>query len=252
MGLKDSLVGKKRFQPFFERLYRISLRGMNYGLGGMIESSGELFIIDYVKQHTNNHVIFDVGANKGQYLESLLNAFGSSATIHSFEPGAGCFIDLQKYRRENVHLHQLALSSSRGSLTLKFDQAGSVFASVYDQDEAVIQKALTRTETIDTITLDEFCAENDINHIDFLKIDVEGHELDVLKGAEGMINRGKVKYIQFEFGPSSIAAKVYMRDFFKILSGYDIYRVLSDGIYKIEYDMMKEIFLTSNYFAIRK
>lgn len=248
--IKQFLVGKKGLQPFFERLYRISLRGMNYGLGGMVESSGELFIINYVKSQTHYPVIFDVGANRGQYLESLIRAFGNKADIYSFEPSSACFKELERYRAKGVFPQQLALSDQPVELTLHFDAEGSVFASVHDQDETVIQKNLSRHETIKATTIDDFCRENKISQIDFLKIDVEGHELNVLKGAARMIP--KIRFIQFEFGPSSMAANTYLRDFFKALPDFDIYRVLNNGIQKIEYDAMKEIFLTSNYFAVNK
>jgi FkbM family methyltransferase len=250
MGFKESLVGKKQLQPFFERLYRISLRGMNYGLGGMVESSGEMFAINYVKQNTGYPVIFDVGANRGQYLQGLISVFGSKADIYSFEPSSSGFTELQQYKSKSVHPYQLALSDQPGELTLNFDNEGSVFASVHNQDEAVIQKSLTKHEVITATTIDDFCRENNIHTIEFLKIDVEGHELSVLKGASNLLKEGRIKYIQFEFGPSSMAARTYMRDFYKILPNYDIYRILNDGLQPMKYDVMKEIFLTSNYFAI--
>ncbi|UII27782.1 hypothetical protein LVD15_05000 [Fulvivirga maritima] len=76
MSIKDFFVGKKIMQPLFERLYRISLRGMNYGLGGMIESSGEINLVKLIANQLINSegkkVIFDIGANNGKYTDILL------------------------------------------------------------------------------------------------------------------------------------------------------------------------------------
>lgn len=249
MSIKDKFVGKKALQPFFEKLYRLSLTGMNYGRGAYVELSGELFVMDYVKKNVKNPVVFDVGANDGQYLEYILKYF-PDAEIHSFEPSSACFKGLQKYKKQNVHLHNLALSSENHEMTLNFDHEGAPTASVYTHDQEVTIHKSGKTETIHAVTLDSFCESNGIDKIDFLKIDVEGHELDVLKGAEKMLP--KIKYIQFEFGPCSVAAKTFLHDFYKLLKDFEIYRILNDGIRKMDYDIMKEVFVTSNYLAILK
>ena len=99
--------------------------------------------------------------------------------------------------------------------------------------------------------MDDFCEEESIDNIRFLKLDVEGHELDVLKGAERMRGEGRISSIQWEFGGCNIDSRTYFRDFFYLLNDqYRIFRVVKDGIYPVTgYWESLEIFETVNYFA---
>ena len=113
---------------------------------------------------------------------------------------------------------------------------------------------MDQTDTITLTTIDTFCQENNIEHIDFLKIDVEGNELKVLQGAKTMINNGNIDYIQFEFGGTAIDAHIYFQDFYYLLKDkYRIYRILNNGLRHIDkYSELNEIFVTTNFFAEKK
>jgi hypothetical protein len=86
-----------------------------------------------------------------------------------------------------------------------------------------------------------------------LKLDIEGHELNAIKGAKQMIADKKVDFIQFEFGGCNIDSRTYFQDFYYLLKDkYRIYRILRDGIFEIEqYKETSEIFITVNYLAER-
>src|SRR5207344_3202780 len=89
--------------------------------------------------------------------------------------------------------------------------------------------------TIGIIRLDDFLSENSIPHIDLIKIDVEGHELEVLRGMKLCIEQKKVEVIQFEFGSFNIISRTFFKDFWELLQNdYDIYRILKDGLFKIK------------------
>ena len=110
---------------------------------------------------------------------------------------------------------------------------------------------MNRREEVNLLTVEEFCRQKNIDGVDFLKLDVEGHELAVLAGAGNMLLTGKIKYIQFEFGGCNIDSRTFFRDFYNLLNPrYQIYRVLTDGLKPISaYRETDEIFVTTNYFA---
>ena len=104
-------------------------------------------------------------------------------------------------------------------------------------------------------TLDNFCKLNDIERIDFLKIDVEGHELRVLEGATELLASKKVDIIQFEFTQLNAVIKLFFYDFYSMLSpDFEIFRLVSHGLVPIpKYDpTLHELFGYQNFVAIRK
>jgi len=100
-------------------------------------------------------------------------------------------------------------------------------------------------------TIDSFLTEKKIPYIDFLKLDIEGNELNALFGAQEALKTNKIKSIQFEFGTCNIDSRTFFRDFYNLLSPqYNIYRVLKNGLHHITYySEYDEVFATINYYA---
>jgi hypothetical protein len=113
---------------------------------------------------------------------------------------------------------------------------------------------MSKSEIVEINTIDEFCSANGIRHIHFLKMDVEGNELNILYGAKQMIESDSIDFIQFEFGGCNIDSRTYFQDFFYLLKDrYHIYRILKKGLFQIDtYSEKYEIFTTTNYLAQRK
>lgn len=91
--------------------------------------------------------------------------------------------------------------------------------------------------------MDDIVNENSLQEIHFLKIDVEGNELGVLKGADDTLSRGIVKFIQFEFGNAAKAARVYLHDIVHYLESkqYKIYIVKPSGLLPLEFNPFTEM-----------
>jgi FkbM family methyltransferase len=254
-----SLIATTYFQGIFKRLHRLTLWSMNIGLGGHAETSGEEYAfkraIKNIVHKSNQVVVFDVGANKGQFAKLILNHIKETEIIlHCFEPSKNTFKDLEKEidKEKNVVLHNFGLSDSEQSLTLYYTKSGAGTASIYQRK--VFENVEEISEVIALKKLDDICMENSIEHIHYLKLDVEGHELAALNGALRYIEEGRISYIQFEFGGCNIDSRTYLRDFFEVLSeNYVLNRIVKNGLVPItHYSETMEIFTTTNFLAISR
>ena len=254
------VLGRQRLQPLFESLYEVSLAGLNFGEGNHPRLSGERLVIELVAGRVRSAgrrpTIFDVGANVGVYTRALVDVFGEAADIWAFEPAPSTFRMLESsLNGAAVHLRNLGFSDREGEATLYSPGEGSKLASVHDT-RARLQRVglpLALEEPVRLTTVDAFCASEGIEAVDFLKLDVEGHELKVLEGALGMIEGGRIGAIQFEFSAANLESRTYFRDFWELLSDrYGLYRVLQDGVYRIaRYKESYEVFKrATNYLAL--
>ena len=106
---------------------------------------------------------------------------------------------------------------------------------------------------IPQVTLDDFCVENDIQSIDFVKIDTEGNEVNVMRGARRLIDKQCIGMIQFEYGGTYVDAKTTLKDVFPLLKrNYIICHLLPQGLLPLEYSEGLETFRYSNWVALSK
>lgn len=142
-------------------------------------------------------VIFDVGANKGQSIDMYRRYF-PTAQIHSFEPIPELREQLEKHRDEKVEIHTMALSDKVGEATFHVNQnsdTSSLLESTKigaSSDQHVVEK---KQITVKTYTVDQFCEDHKIDFIDILKLDTQGAELSILKGAAKMLGEKKIGLI---------------------------------------------------------
>jgi len=271
--LKPLFFGKRRYQRFWERLHSWSLEGMNIGRWEGPLDSGELWVLRYASKyiHDRSHqsrnprdgdrpVIFDVGANIGLYSLEVLRSFGDRARLFSFEPSQSTYQLLKEALAgfDNVECINAGLSDREQARTLYSVPEDAGLSSVYnrfrfdDGNNRQIQDR--RTEAIKLTTVDCFCRERGIEKIDLLKVDVEGHELQVLLGARALLQNQAIDFIQFEFGGTDVDAKTFLHDFVDLLhSNFALFRIVRDGIVSVEpYHEKREIFLYSNYLAVSR
>ena len=92
-----------------------------------------------------------------------------------------------------------------------------------------------------------------IQRIDLLKIDAEGNELDIIKGARRMIEQQRVACIQFEFGECDVYSRVFLKDFYDTLPSYSFFRICSRGLIPLgQHKPQHEIFQYQNIVAVDK
>lgn len=247
----------KILQPLWKWFHHISLIGMNYFGGASLKVSGEIPALKLMKKRLesqNKIVVFDVGANTGEYSLLVDQIFDGGAEIYAFEPSEFTYQQLINVTRSALKIRQfnLGIGLEKAKLQLFSGGKGRTTASVYNLKHKLYAFTEEYTESIQITSIDIFCKENNITTIDILKIDIEGHELAALNGAREMINANKIKFIQFEFGKCHIDAKVFFRDLFDYLSpNFSVYRIVSNGIFEIEkYESSLEVFQTANFLAI--
>lgn len=143
-------------------------------------------------------LVFDVGANVGESTASYLAAF-PAAEVYCFEPVASTFATLEsRFASEGrVHCRRLAFGESKASRTISVG-ADSSLASL--SPSSAVPEGAGRSEVVAVNTIDEFAAAEGLDRIGFLKIDTEGHDLSVLEGAKGMLDRQAIDLIEVEAG----------------------------------------------------
>ncbi|MCS7052923.1 MAG: FkbM family methyltransferase [Ignavibacterium sp.] len=252
------LFCRKIFQPINNIIYDFALVGKGIGGSTDISKNGEGRFLKSLSflYNEKSFIVFDIGANVGEYSSEILQLF-SKCYIYAFEPNPKSFILLSKKfnHLNNVMLYNLGLGSIKTTTKLYDykEEEGSTHASIYkSMFESFYGNKETISYEIEIITLDDFLEKENIQSVDLLKIDIEGGELEVLKGAKKSINENRIKIIQFEFNYTHICSRVFLKDFFDLLANYDLYRVILDGLCKLKYDAKDEIFMFQNIIAINK
>lgn len=170
-----------------------------------VERAERIFYLNYLRK---GMVVIDAGANVGE-LTLLFARLAGADGVHAFEASTQTFARLEAVcaaAGRAVTLNHLALSDRPGPIKLHvYEQALSEFNSTavrplrdygLDYDPAGV-------EMVNATTVDEYCRDKNIEKIDLLKIDVEGAELQVMKGARRMIEDKKVACMTFEFGQTT-------------------------------------------------
>ena len=162
-----------------------------------------------VLKELNLKTVFDVGSHKGEFL-SYIFKLDSIKNIHSFEPQKKVFAELEQkyYNKKNIILNNFGISDVDGSKNLKINRltSTSTFSEIRENSiwfklKNIIlfsKNSIEDNYPVKLTTLDQYIHEKKITNIDLLKIDTEGHELNVLKGVEKSLDKKIVKYILLE------------------------------------------------------
>jgi len=227
------------------------------GSGSISEHSGEKIVFKTLKKRYDPpYCIFDVGSNKGQYLRLIdKHLKGNNFSAHCFEPHYISYEYLKATNKNpDVIINNIALADEEGEKKLYYNENDSRFACLTKRRLEHHNIDLDHSQNVKIDTVDGYCSKNNINKIHLLKIDVEGHEFDVLKGAVKMFKENKIDIIAFEFGGTGIDTKIFLQDFYYFFKNYNktLYRITPSGyLYKIDkYNEMLEQFRTTNFIAL--
>jgi FkbM family methyltransferase len=149
---------------------------------------------DIRKSGCRMETVFDVGANVGQSARKFRYAF-PDARIFCFEPVESVFQELQQSvaADSRIECFQMAMGSSKG--------VGRVYLTDHTTTSSLIEPENSRGfEEIQIDTVDSFAGQHGIETIDLLKVDAEGFDLEVLKGADSLLSSARVAFVLIEVG----------------------------------------------------
>lgn len=237
-----TLIGKKGFVKVYRQGFRWNVDlnsciGKSIAYNGFWEPDTTRLILDFVKPGMH---VMDIGANIGYYTLLMARAVQPNGIVWAFEP-------VEKFRNQlqwhinannlqnNVKIFPFGLSDKNESLDIIIDNSS---ATLHPTEF----KASINSELITLKYLDNIIDELRIDHIDFIKIDIDGHEPRFLKGAAKTLHRFHPP-IALEFAQHCLhAAGSDVREQANLLKdlGYSICRETTFEPYASEIDFLKE------------
>lgn len=136
----------------------------------------KILYLNYIKR---NNTVFDLGANFGYFTSLFSDIVGKNGFVHAFEPVSLTFRELHKntIRKKNITFNKMAVGKRLCKKEIRFTEKDLGKSSIVENVPHSWKK-----ELINIIPLDNYCDQNKIKEIDFIKCDVEGYELDVVQG----------------------------------------------------------------------
>ena len=217
-------------------------------------SNGELRVLDVLSKYQLK-IVFDVGANIGEWSRLLLSRFNQNDVIriYAFEIVPETFSNLQINISGYTNIRAINIGLSDKSEELKINIGNnSVTATACKIDGMPFHNQFYKNVIVcKTMTGIQFLQENNISHIDFLKIDVEGMDLKVIKGFADDLK--KVRVIQFEYGVFNISSHDLLIDFYNYFleKGFVVGKIFPTHVDFFEYHFTMENFHGGNFLAVR-
>jgi FkbM family methyltransferase len=203
-------------------------------------------------------VVFDVGANIGHWTQSLLATARTTGRtdliVHAFEPAPAAVRMFKEALAvepwaSRVHLVRTAVSETCGEGTLYLENPTAERNSLYPAAAGYASREYERTTIT---TLDEYAKRQRLSHITFAKIDTEGSDMLVMRGAQRLLRAGAIDLLQFEYNHRWIDARQFLRDAFDFLLpfGYRLGKLAREGVeFYPSWDPELETYREGNYVA---
>lgn len=228
-----------------------------------LRRNGELLVLQEALKYCkvtypdSSLIVVDAGASEGEYVglvASEADKLQASVWIHAFEPQAESFSRLLSLHgaKKQVVLNPIALSDRDGTGEIFSDRNGSPLASLYKRDLSSIDIQLNQREAVRLVRLASYIQDANLQHLHFLKIDVEGSEFSVLEGAEEYLKPDFIDFIQFEYGGTNLDARIPLKELFSFLEGkgFIVAKIMRRGLRVKKYSPWMDNYLYANYVAL--
>lgn len=234
------LIAVQHFSPLLLKLYNMAV---NNSLAPDV--NGEPWLLSRLN---DPRILLDVGFHRGDWSKAAVGRF-PTVTIYGFDPWPRARRFFEECRfGANVELFDLALSSVEGS------------SPFYDYDDACNSLALRDLESpnvrstydVSVATLDGWCQQHDVHHVDLLKIDVEGYDLAVLEGAHGLLDAQAIDVFMFEYASGWIGSKRFLGEADRYINehGYSLYKLFPTFLAPFVYRIQHETFAGSMFVGL--
>ncbi len=219
-----------------------------------MKESGEEFFIEKYLSKKNISLCLDIGANIGSYSKFLLDKTNSK--VIGFEPLPFVFNKLQENLSnysDRIILVNKGVGCKSEPLTIFYNGSATAHASFCEEVNDITYFKNNEKLEIELTTIDDYCMENNIREIDFIKIDTEGFEKEVFEGAIKTFENIKPKFIQIEFNWHQLFRNTSLLFFSRKLPDYDVYQLTYNDMQKVDpKDPYSNFYIFSNFVFVRK
>ncbi|MBT8457149.1 MAG: FkbM family methyltransferase [Rhodobacteraceae bacterium] len=232
---------------------RAALRAHGYNNYASAKESGEEYLITDVLRRINPEVVFDVGANVGKYSEAILRS--TNAEVHAFEPipiNLERLREIQNKSNGRLIVNQVGVGDVPGMLELAYNPDATAHASFlnnvneipYINNEAMIEVEVT--------TLDIYAKKHSLTAIDFIKIDTEGFEAEVLTGMSNILSSAPPKMVQIEFNTHQMLRGHSIYTLSQLLPDFKLFQMLPGRLdERNPIDPLSNVYQYSNFVFVR-
>ncbi len=237
------------FLKIMHQLQAIISHSLNDGIN--FKENGEYYLLSKVAPHSN--LFIDVGANKGEWSLSFIENANPEVRGLLFEPSTNTFSYLNNIFNSNLKYSKIELINSAVS-----DKPG--YFSFYEEpgcgETASFLKDFSSStafvNNVKTTTIDIEVEARGIHHIDMLKIDAEGYDVHVIRGAINCLQNNIIDVVQFEYNAPYALANSTLHEALQIFNenNYEVFLLLKKGLVKFNYNIYGEFYHYSNFVAL--
>lgn len=241
-------------------LFHLALRGMGYNNGWKPEDSGEEWFVKNFLGPYDPHIVLDIGANVGDYSRLLLEH--TNATVYAFEPLPAAYSHLKALSVKTgprFRIVNAAVGAEHAMRPLHYAHPTSEHASLSTEVNAIpyVGAGNTKTMEVEVVALDTWILYSltpaQRAQVDFVKIDVEGYEYEVLQGAQRFVDECKPIAIQIEWNLHQLMRGHTLRSMAALLPDYMPYQLLPRGVRPVDVGRPEaNIFCYGNFIFLRK
>jgi FkbM family methyltransferase len=230
--------------------YLSMLNGKGSGSGW---DAGETLVATRALRPLDAPVVVDCGANLGSWTTGVRCGLGHDRGRWLLvEPMAEYAAKLRQLR--NVSVIEAAVGEAAAVMPLYVPDRPSGWMSLHPRADSFVRNDRFAVRDVRVVKLDDLLRDNHLEHVDFLKMDLEGHELFAMRGALDYLEQGRISALSFEFGSANVNSRTFFRDVWELLDplDYQVHRIAPGGrtIRISRYDETLEFFRgATNYVA---